>query len=238
MQHYWTLIFLFFSITASQAAESTFRTFADSTGREMDAKLTQVSGDDVYIERRDGLTTKLDISIFSKEDQAFIRDWARKATLKDDAIEARFTTEVDDKTRWESNGGGIMRKSWKQSYGIVLKNESHIDIKNIRIEYLIFKFEDALAAEKRSEGEVRYLLGETKVASLKRGDEATAHTEKFSMLETKLESGYYWKNGGKETSEDEMRGIWIKVYVDDILATEVSKPENLMRKEKWPTSRS
>jgi hypothetical protein len=109
-------------ITPLHAAQSTFRTFSDSTGREMDAKLTQVSGDDVYIERRNGLTTKLDISIFSKEDKEYIRDWARTAALKDDAI----------------------------------------DIKNIRI----------------------------------------------------------------------------KVYVDDILATEVSKPENLMRKEKWSTSKS
>ncbi len=199
----------------------------------MTAKLTQVSGEDVYIERLDGLTTKVGISIFSKDDQEFIRDWARKQAIKDDAIEVRFTTDVEDKSKWRSSGG-IMRKTWKESYGIVLKNTSTMDMKNIRIEYLIFKFEDAVAAQKRSEGVIRHLTGTTKLPLIRSGDEATAATEKFPMLETKLEPGYYWKGGGKKTSEDEMNGIWIKVYVGDILATEVSRPENLMRKESWP----
>ena len=137
------------------AGESNFRTFYDSQGREMNAKLTQVSGEDIYIERIDGLSTKVNISIFSKEDQEFIRDWDRKETIKNDAIKARFITEVEDKSRWDNNGSGIMRKTWKEGYGIELRNESQLDLKNIRIEYLIFKFEDIMAAQKRSEGEVR-----------------------------------------------------------------------------------
>ncbi|MBL6919501.1 MAG: hypothetical protein ISR41_03245 [Puniceicoccaceae bacterium] len=78
------LFFVFFLTTGSilSAGEPTFRTFSDSQGREMSAKLTQVSGDDIYIERLDGLSTKVNISIFSKEDQEFIRDWDRKETLK------------------------------------------------------------------------------------------------------------------------------------------------------------
>ena len=218
--------------------ESNFRTFSDSQGREISAKLTQVSGDDVFIERLDGLSTKVNISLFSKEDQEFIRDWDRKETLRNDAIKARFITDVEDKSRWGNNGGGIVRKTWKEGYGIELSNESQLDLKNILIEYLVFKFEDAMAAQKRSEGEVRYLTGETKVPTLKAGSKARVDTKKFPMLETKLAPGYRWPGGGKETSEDEMRGIWIKVFVDEILATEVSKPENLMRKESWSPSKS
>ncbi|MEC7287229.1 MAG: hypothetical protein VXU42_00895, partial [Verrucomicrobiota bacterium] len=70
----------------------------------MNAKLTQVSGEDIYIERIDGLSTKVNISIFSKEDQEFIRDWDRKETIKNDAIKARFITDVEDKSRWDNNG--------------------------------------------------------------------------------------------------------------------------------------
>ena len=40
----------------------------------MSAMLTQVSGDDVYIEHLDGLSTKVKISLLSKEDQELIRD--------------------------------------------------------------------------------------------------------------------------------------------------------------------
>jgi len=228
------LLFLGTSLFASGKSE--FRTFSDSQGREMQARLTTVSGEDVFIERRDGLAIKVDISIFSKEDQGFIREWGRAETIKDDAIEVRFTTEVENRSRWESNGGGIMRKTWKEGYGIELTNASYLDLKDIRVDYLIFKFEDAMAAQKRSEGEIRQLLGSSKIEFLKAGDKIQADTKMFPMQETKLEAGYRWADGGKETSEDDMNGIWIKVYVGDILATEVSKPENLMRKEKWPSS--
>lgn len=220
------------------AGESNFRTFYDSQGREMNAKLTQVSGEDIYIERIDGLSTKVNISIFSKEDQEFIRDWDRKEAIKNDAIKARFITDVEDKSRWDNNGSGIVRKTWKEGYGIELSNESQLDLKNIRIEYLVFKFEDTMAAQKRSEGEVRKISDETKFPTLKAGSKAQVSTKKFPMLETKLAPGYKWTSGGKETSKDEMRGIWIKVFVGEILATEASKPENLMRKESWPTLKS
>ena len=234
------LYFTFFLTIGSilSAGESNFRTFSDSQGREMNAKLTQVSGEDIYIERLDGLSTRVDISIFSKEDQEFIRDWDRKETLRNDAIKARFITDVEDKSRWDNNGSGIVRKTWKEGYKIELSNESQLDLKNIRIEYLVFKFEDALAAQKRSEGEVRKISDETKFPTLKAGSIARVSTKKFPMLETKLAPGYKWESGGKETSKDEMRGIWIKVFVGEILATEASKPENLMRKESWPTSKS
>ena len=234
------LFFVFFLTTGNifSAEESTFRTFFDNQGREMSAKLTRVSGYDIYVERLDGLITKVNISLFCKEDQEFIRDWDRKETLKNDAIKVRFITDVEDKSGWEDNLRGVLKKTWKESYGIELSNESQLDLKNIRIEYLIFKFEDAIAAQKRSEGEVHYLTGETKVPVLKVRSKARASTKKFPMLETKLQPGFTWSGGGKKTSEDEMRGIWIKVFVGEILATEVSKPENLMRKESWPTSKS
>ena len=53
------------------------------------------------------------------------------------------------------------------------------------------------------------------------------------MLESKLESGYIWGNGAKKTSKDKLEGIWVKIYIGDKLVHEISKPENMMRKEKW-----
>ena len=74
----------------------------------------------------------MEISIFSKDSQRFIREWGRKETLRNDAIEARFITDVEDKSRWDNNGSGIVRKTWKEGYGIELSNESQLDLKNIR----------------------------------------------------------------------------------------------------------
>lgn len=114
--HFLSIFFVcLFVVLTLQAGESDFRTFTDPQGREMEAKLTLVSGDDVFIERRDGLATKVDIAIFIKEDQDFIREWGRKQAIKDDALAVRFTSAIEDKSRWESNGGGILRKTWKES---------------------------------------------------------------------------------------------------------------------------
>ena len=227
-----TFLLLFFSAITLEAGESAFRTFTDPQGREMEAKLTLVSGDDVYIERRDGLTTKVDISIFSKKDQAFIRQWAKKDALTSGEVDALFKTHVTDKSKWSSSGG-VRRKTWKEGYEIVVKNDSSFDMKDVRIEYVVVKFEDAIAAQKRSEGVERKLKGTAKIALIPKRGEGSTETEQFPMQETKLEPGYYWAGGGKKTSEDELRGIWIKVYAGDLLVAEISKPENMARKYSW-----
>ncbi|MFT4901679.1 MAG: outer membrane lipoprotein SlyB [Lentimonas sp.] len=55
-------------------AESEFRVFKNQQGNEIKAKLTRVSGDDVYIERDDGQSIKTDIMIYSAADQVYIQD--------------------------------------------------------------------------------------------------------------------------------------------------------------------
>jgi hypothetical protein len=52
-------------------------------------------------------------------------------------------------------------------------------------------------------------------------------------LESKLAPGYIWANGGKKTSKDDLKGIWVKIYVGDKLVHQQSRPENMMRKEAW-----
>jgi len=208
-----------------------FRTFKDQQGRQMEAKLTRVSGEDVYIERRDGLSTKVSISLFGSEDQAYIRDWSLKKKLADDGLNVRFTEEESDEK--EVNEGGITKESYEAHYEIVLKNELYQDIQNLRIEYLMLKFEDGVGAKKRNEGEIKRIKNRIEHPRLKAGDEVRLPTKAFPMLNTQLDPNYYWKGGGKKSSEDELRGIWVKIYVDDQLVHESSKPENLQRTEVW-----
>ena len=105
MKLYFTFLLTIGSILSF--GESNFRTFIDS----------QVSGDDVYIERLDGLSTRVDISIFGKDDQEFIREWDRKETLRNDAIKARFITDVEDKSRWDNKQPGSYGKLGRKATG-------------------------------------------------------------------------------------------------------------------------
>lgn len=208
-----------------------FHTFKDTQGRKMEAKITRVSGEDVYIERRDGLNTKVKRSIFSREDQTYITQWAYEALLESGILEAHFSTKETDKRK--SSSGGIQREDYKVHYNIGLKNISDEDLSGIRVEYLILKFEDLLSATKRSEGELQRFKGSAELQQLSAREEGRVSTETVPMLESKLEPGYVWRNGAKKTSKDKLEGIWVKIYIGDKLVHEVSKPENMMRKEQW-----
>lgn len=229
MRYYSALVFILIGFTA-HAVDPGFRLFTDPQGREMHAKLTVVSGDDVFIERQDGLATKVDISIFSEEDQAYIRDWEKKADWGKN-LELVFRSHVTERSGWE--GSSILRKTWKEGYEVTIKNETAFDMEDVRIEYMVLKFEDAIAAQTRSEGEIKKLKGSAKVGKIPAWSSGASETSQFPMQQTKLDGNTRWANGGKETSKDTMDGIWVRVFVGDFLATEVTKPENLDRRIGW-----
>lgn len=214
------------------APSSEFRTFTDVKGRQMEAKITRVSGEDVYIERSDGLNSKVDISVFSEADQAYINKWAYDALLESGIFDVRFSTQRGDRNKYTN--GGIEYDEYNLHYDVVITNNDYDnDFKDVKVEYLIMKFEDALAAKKKSQGALRRFQGSASCALIKAREEVRVSTEKFPMMETELEPGYVWTNGGKDSSKDVVKGIWVRIYVGDKLVHEISKPENMMRKESW-----
>ena len=222
-------LFLLVFYSTIQAEE--FRIFKDTQGREMEAMISRVSGDDVYIERSDGLSTKVNRSIFSQVDQEYVKQWAKEALLESDIFKVRFSTKIE--SRHEDESGTLIRDEREVCQNIIVKNTAPQDIENVRMEYFILKFEDQPSAKKRGEGSTIRIKGEIPLGLLKQGAEGTFRTKKFKLLDTKLAPGYVWEGGGKKTSKDEIRGTWVRIYVDEKLAHESSKPENMMRKEIW-----
>lgn len=225
-------VFLFLASTLLGA--DTFRTFTDSQGREMSAKVTRVSGDEVSIQRKDGLSTRVPINVFSQVDQDYIRAWESENFLKSGIVEVRFAEDEGDETKGSS--GGIRSVTYDANYEVILKNTSDRPVKDIRVEYLMLKFTDEVAAKKRSAGQQERQKGQLELASLAGRTESRLATKKFSMRETSLEPGWTWAGGeaGKaRESKDKLEGIWVKVYSGDLLILETARPESLMRKEPW-----
>ncbi|MGC6456032.1 MAG: hypothetical protein ACON46_05825 [Coraliomargaritaceae bacterium] len=232
MENYYTYLFL--TLLPIIANCSDYRTFTDKQGRQMEAKINQVSGNDVYIERRDGLTAKISSTILSEEDQAFIDQWAREQMLKDGAIEVRFSDEESKKTT--VSNGGIRTTKYDAHYEVILKNTTDQPIGDIRVEYLMLKFEDKVAAKKRSAGELERKKEKVHLVTLPGRTEKRLKTDLFSMLETELEPGWVWSGGeaGRaRESEDKLEGIWVKVYVGETLVLQQARPQSLIRKEVW-----
>lgn len=231
MQIYFYILLALFAGLSTVTQGADFHTFKDTQGRQMEAKITRVSGEDVYIERRDGLNTKVNRSIFSQEDQTYISEWAYNALLESGIFDLHFIQKRSKRRKSES--GGIQREDYKSHYDIVITNQAYEDFSNLRVEYLILKFKDALSANKRSTGTIERISGSAELKGIEARKEKTVSTEEFQMLDTKLAPGYVWSIGGKKTSKDLLKGIWVKIYLDDKLAHEISKPENMMSKERW-----
>ena len=213
-----------------QAGE--YRIFRDTQGREMEAMISRVSEDDVYIERRDGLSTKVSRSIFSETDREYIAQWAKEALLESDIFEVRFSTKIE--SRHEELMEGYLMLDEREVYqNIIIKNTAYQDIGNVKLEYFILKFQDQPSAKKRSVGSTIRIKGEIPLGLLRQQSEGVFRTKKFKLLDTKLAPNIIWKGGGKKTSKDEIRGTWVRIYVDEKLVHESSKPENMMRNEIW-----
>ena len=226
------LLFCWLSCFTHIAFSSEFRTFTDVKGRQMEAKITRVSGEDIYIERSDGLDTKVDISVFSEADQKYIKQWDYNSLLESGIFDVRFSSNQSGQNKYTECG--IEYEEYNMHYDIVITNTNYDnDFEDIKVEYLIVKFEDALAAKKKSHGTIQRFKGSASHHLIKAREEISIATEKFPMRETELAPGFVWTNGGKKDSKDDIRGIWVKIYVGDKLVHELSKPENMMRKESW-----
>ena len=211
---------------------SEFRKFTDTKGRVMNAKITNVSGVDVYIERDDGMMAKVNLQVFSEADQEYIQQWALTALLDSDVFDIRFSRQSNDEN--EYNNKGVIYNEYNFHYDVVIKNNDYDnDFKNVKVEYLILKFEDALAAKKKSEGVSQRIKGTVMQDVIPAREEVRVSTETIPMLESQLAPGFVWKNGGKRDSKDVIEGIWVKVYVGDKLVTEKSRPDNMMRRSSW-----
>ena len=228
----YVVLFCWLTCFSHAAFSSEFRTFTDVKGRQMEAKITRVSGKDIYIERRDGLNTRVDISVFSEADQEYIKRWAYNTLLESGIFDVRFSSKRSDRNKYTECG--IEYEEYNMHYNIVITNNDYDhDFEAIKVEYLIVKFEDALAAKKKSHGTIQRFKGSASYHLIKAREEVSVATETFPMMETELAPGFVWTNGGKKDSKDVIRGIWVKIYVDGKLVHELSKPENMMRKESW-----
>ena len=213
---------------------SGYRTFTDLQGREMQAKVISFSDNIVEVQRKDGLRTQVPIDVLSAEDQHYIRQLVSEKVLRPGILTVRFSDKELNES--ESKNGGIKYRRYEAHYEIILKNNHHEDLADLRVEYLMFKFIDEIAAKKRSAGEVERKKGTIKLPVLPARTEKRLATDTFEMLETALQSGYVWSGGeaGKaRDSADRLDGIWIRVYKGDRLLLEESRPQSIVRKEIW-----
>lgn len=206
-------------------------TFTDSQGRTLEAKPLRMHGDRVEIERADGQTFIVDPAIFIAKDQQYLAKWQRKKAMDTGAIEVKATSSTSRKEK-EDNGAQVF-KHYSGLYKVQIRNNSDFTFKDLEVEYRFFVFHNELAADRRSEGKIERIVGNKKLASLAAYRDFEFETKSAEMTDTELKSGWVYTNGGKDKSEDELQGIWVRVYKGKEMIAEFANPSNLPEKKDW-----
>jgi hypothetical protein len=208
------------------------RTFTDQFGRSITAELISVDGDQIRIRRDDGQVFTLAASKLTDTDQQYIKTWsaANPASTgeKTEAVKAapdpkklivglsraKFNTRV--LTKFDT----YVHKHEDWGYSIQLTNQNLGPIQNVRVEYNLFArtFSDSSSPS--------LISGAKNIDAIRSRDSSVFRTASAEVCKTK--DTYFGMNSGGE-----MRGIWLRIYVDGQLLIEQSSPETLMQNEKW-----
>jgi len=225
-------IFILIFTAAHSVAFAQYREFTDKSGRTMRAKPVNVVGAQVRIEREDGHEFTVPVMVFSEEDQKYLQKWMLTFLAEHDRL-LSVNAKGDGTKKMSRDSGSIEYDYWKGFYKITIENESDIALDGLKVDYRYFIFDDAVAADRRSDGDTKKIAGTAPIPMLGARAKIELETVRTDMTASKLAPGWYYTNGGDDSSKDKLDGIWIKIYRDDLLLEEYSDPTNLREKQKW-----
>lgn len=204
-------------------------------GQSIRVKLLRLQGDFVHIQMQGGRSMKTSLSVYNEASQARIRQHFYQRLLVPENFECKLSeVRIPGKNKRLNSEGSIEITESQRAYSIGLSSRISESIHDIRVEYLIFHFVDAIGGEKRSDGKVKRVKGKLELSKLEGRSSEKLRTEPVQFRETKLMPGWIWAKGsGARDSKDRLDGIWIRWYVGEQLLLEQSQPASLATKEAW-----
>jgi hypothetical protein len=230
----------------------------DLVGRTIRAELISLDGETLTIRREDGRDFAIELKSLSDADQAKVLAWnkERLAAAANDAFAsapapkpapadtpdttaepAGSTAKTQPKyvadmakvtlalsrfkagTTTLAKGDGYSHKHEQWGYSFQVSNRNLYPVDKVRIEYNLFArtFYDSSTPS--------VVSGALDVPSVASNRSETVKTKTAEVCKLR---GYYTSNTGGE-----LRGIWVKLYVDDTLINEQVSPESLRTTEEW-----
>ena len=205
---YLAQLFLLSSFCLAQYEEFNF-----NDGRSLQARIVEANDKEVVLERVDGLTFTLDVSLFVPEDQTMITDWRYQqlvASGKFIAISGKANTDNLKKLVEE----GLVQKQWDTYFTLTLTNTSSLPAEDLVLEYQFITTHDSLA---RLQGREEPKRADVTSGSLENIDLAPGETKSFTTQKkqldaTYLEEGWTWPGGGAQPVEDFTSPLSCKLF--------------------------
>lgn len=214
---YLVLLALLFAGTISAEDNDGFRTFTDTEGRTIQARILDydaVKGR-IQIVREDGKKAWVSPNVFSDTDQAYIGEWVAADCV---LAEKNLRVSVKECRRERFGDGNDTERGEVLYYEVKLENRSGQDIQNLEIEYRVFiKVSGTGDSEdlEKQDGELIHTgpveNGKTKTICTK----DIRVTERYkSQTEASYDlTGYSLPNVSLvKVSEEEVIGIGVRIY--------------------------
>ncbi len=203
-------IFLCLMSTLPARSDGPYRTFTNTQERTFDGRILAFNAIDeaVSIERSDGKTGQMPLSMFSEGDRQYIRDWGVTNDffhgIKIGTLLRSSTASVE-----ETDLTDVTKQVKDYRYDVQLRNTSTTAFKEIDIDYCIFY--------RQGERDGYTTIYDEGICYGKVSDLPLAPDES-KLLETKSvrlysASGYQTMFGTIEMSDAEIRGIWLRMVI-------------------------
>jgi hypothetical protein len=213
------------------AREEPFREFQDQQGNSVEGQIQNVSKNEVMLKLRDGRTVPAKLDLLRPEDVAHVQQWlvvnklGRGDFFKVKASRLKSTLKRD-------TSSNIDVEISEAGYEITVRNNAYMTLHNLRVEYLIFKKDDAFGKDSADINRVPS-KGQNVIEVLPLYEETSFITDSIKLEKRQLDAGWDFTDGSKHKMEDRLGGIWLRIYSGDLMIAEYSDPTFLMKREKW-----
>ena len=138
--------------------------------------------------------------------------------------------KLDEKAAKSSSSGTIIASKERWIYEVTVENKTFKDLVNLDVKYIIFFKKDRLG--EKGAAQDRRQNGSFTIDLLQSHKKKTFQTRELELNKSKLSVDFYYPSGGKEVAQDNVNGLWLRVYQNGQQFAEFANP-SILTKEQW-----
>lgn len=212
-------IVLFFCLAAMISgvrAATEYRNFTSTEGKTIRGSIRAYDArtQTVTIELGNKRISKAPITVFSEDDQIYIRDWEiMKNFTAGSAFKVSAKRKRQDNESESSSDYNSKREVTDTYYELILENRSASEMENIELEYCIYYEQEVIKAGGESCDDGVY-CGKTTTVSVASRAKTTIKTDAVSIYREELDADWYYGGSGADNVQNgKVHGIWIRVHL-------------------------
>ena len=217
-------------------AQEKYRVFKNEAGKSLNAQVLEVTKTNVTLKLQNGRIIKTSPKFFSGEDQLYFKNWYLiKQASEGLLFEVDANKKMEKKAREKTGTSGALQlTTYEGFYKLKIENKTNQAIEGLRLEYRLYSSQENMAKKDRHDIQTQQAEG-TEFLNILPFEIYETETEKISLVESKLDSGWRWEGGGDTSSSAKIKGIWLRIYLSstDTLLYEYALPKSLIKKEDW-----